>query len=72
METERVEILTQIRTINHTNRWTTQNLEMKIMSKNGNENNRAEQLNPNNDKFYQARGYEDKDDYADKHGFWKK
>lgn len=45
---------------------------MKIMSMNGNEKNRAEQLNPNNDKFYQARGYDDKDDYADKHGFWKK
>ena len=33
METEKVEILTQIRTINHTNRWTQHNQEMKNMMK---------------------------------------
>ena len=33
------------------------------MSEPGDDNNRANQLNPNNDAYYQSRGYESKDDY---------
>ena len=33
------------------------------------ERNRSNQLNPNHDAYYQSRGYDDKDDYADKYGF---
>ena len=42
---------------------------MKIMASDPNQDNRANQLNPNNDAYYQSRGYDDKDDYAEKHGF---
>ena len=38
------------------------NQEMKIMS-NKNDDNRANQLNPNNDAYYQSRGYDSREDY---------
>ena len=31
--------------------------------------NRANQLNPNNDAYYQSRGYEDKEDYDNQNSF---
>ena len=36
---------------------------VRIMSEPGDDNNRANQLNPNNDAYYQSRGYESKDEH---------
>ena len=48
------------------------NQEMKEMSPNAtkeDKDNHSNQKNPNNDAYYKSRGYDGKDDYADKHGF---
>jgi hypothetical protein len=37
---------------------------MKNMSKDS-DDNRSNQMNPNNDAYYQSRGYDSKDDYDD-------
>ena len=48
------------------------NQEMKKMSPNAtkeDKDNHSNQKNPNNDAYYKSRGYDGKDDYADKYGF---